>query len=78
MSQTDPEPERPDRRSRRRRADPGEAWNVVGTLLSGLAFWGLVGFAIDHLTGVGTIFLPIGLAVGLAAALYLIIYRAFH
>jgi hypothetical protein len=50
----------------------------VGTLVSGLAFWGMVGYAVDRLTGVGTVFLPIGLAVGLAAAIYLIIYRATH
>ena len=79
MNPPDPDPGRPDRqRGRRRGTDPGEAWNVVGTLVSGLAFWGLVGFAVDHLTGVGTVFFPIGLAVGMAAALYLIIYRAMR
>ncbi len=75
MSPTGPEP---GRNGRRRASDPGEAWNVVGTLVAGLAFWGLVGFAIDRVTGVGTVFFPIGLAVGLAAGLYLVIYRMLH
>jgi F0F1-type ATP synthase assembly protein I len=74
----DPEGGEPGRRDPRRRPDPGEAWNVVGTLVAGLAFWGFVGFAIDRITGVGTVFLPIGVAVGVAAGLYLIIYRMLH
>ncbi len=54
---------------------PGEAWNVFGTLIAGMAFWGLVGFGADRLFGFRALFLPIGLAVGMAAAMYLVIYR---
>jgi hypothetical protein len=76
MSPTDsgPGPKDPQRRG----FEASEAWNAVGTLVAGLAFWGLVGFAIDRVTGVGTVFLPIGLGVGVAAGLYLIIYRMLH
>jgi F0F1-type ATP synthase assembly protein I len=68
------------RRAPRRRPEhgPGEAWNVVGTLVAGTAFWGLVGYGIDRLTGLGTIFLPIGLVVGMAAAVYLVIYQTLR
>ncbi|OHV53283.1 MULTISPECIES: AtpZ/AtpI family protein [unclassified Pseudofrankia] len=57
---------------------PGEAWNAVGTLGAGIAFWGLVGWGIDRLTGLHDVFLPIGIILGLAAALYLVIYQALH
>jgi len=56
----------------------GEAWNAVGTLGAGIAFWGLVGWGIDRLTGLHHVFLPIGIVLGLAAALYLVIYQALH
>jgi hypothetical protein len=57
---------------------PGEAWNAVGTLAAGIAFWGLVGWGIDRLTGLHHVFLPIGIVLGLGLALYLIIYQALH
>jgi F0F1-type ATP synthase assembly protein I len=53
----------------------GEAWNIVGTLAAGMAFWAAVGYGVDRLAGTGTVFLPIGAVVGLAGALYLAIYR---
>ncbi|SBW28335.1 AtpZ/AtpI family protein [Protofrankia symbiont of Coriaria ruscifolia] len=54
----------------------GEMWNAFGTLLAGTGFWGLVGYGIDRVTGIGTVFLPVGVIVGMAASLYLVIYRA--
>lgn len=63
----------PDRR--RAPTDPGEGFNIIGTLLSGIAFWGLVGFGVDRLVGTDLLFLPIGVLLGLAAGLYLVIYR---
>ncbi|WP_322780740.1 AtpZ/AtpI family protein [Frankia sp. Cas4] len=53
-----------------------EAWTAVGTLLAGTGFWGLVGYGIDRLTGLGTVFLPVGVIVGMAASLYLVISKA--
>ncbi|WP_007514721.1 MULTISPECIES: AtpZ/AtpI family protein [Pseudofrankia] len=61
-----------------RERTPGEAWNAVGTLGAGIAFWGLVGWGIDRLTGLHNVFLPIGIVLGLAAALYLVIYQALR
>jgi F0F1-type ATP synthase assembly protein I len=66
--------------SPRRPYRPGDAseqvWNAFGTVLAGIAFWGLVGYGIDRAAGLGPIFLPIGLLLGAAASLYLVIYRA--
>ncbi|MBX6388235.1 MAG: AtpZ/AtpI family protein [Frankia sp.] len=55
---------------------PGEAWNVVGTLGAGIAFWGLVGWGIGRLTGLERVFLPLGFVLGAALAVYLVIYQA--
>ncbi|WP_076784688.1 hypothetical protein [Parafrankia discariae] len=54
---------------------PGEAWGVIGTLVAGGGFWGLVGLGIDRLAGFDALFFPIGLIVGIIASLYLVIYR---
>lgn len=58
--------------------DPGEAWNAIGTLGAGIGFWGLVGYGIDRLAGLNHVFLPIGFGIGMAAALYLVIYQALR
>jgi hypothetical protein len=54
---------------------PSEAWNIFGTLIAGMAFWGLVGFGLDRLLGFRALFLPIGLGLGIALSMYLVIYR---
>lgn len=54
---------------------PGEAWGIIGTILGGGGFWGLVGLGADRLLGFEALFFPIGLIVGVVAALYLVIYR---
>jgi ATP synthase protein I len=51
------------------------AWSIISTLISGMAVWGFVGWLIDRWTGHSALFLPIGVIVGVAAALYLIIVR---
>ena len=55
--------------------DPGAPWTVLGLLLGGLLAWGGIGFLLDRLFGFDALFLPIGLLVGLAGALYLILVR---
>ncbi|MCK9875855.1 F0F1-ATPase subunit family protein [Frankia sp. AgPm24] len=44
-------------------------------MAAGLGFWGAVGFGADRLLGFDGLFLPIGLAIGIGAAMYLVIYR---
>lgn len=51
-------------------------WSAVGYLMSGIAFWGFVGWAVDrwlvHTGGVAT---AIGVILGVVAAIYLIVKR---
>ena len=57
------------------RGDAGVAWSVLGLLLAGLAAWGGVGYLLDRWLGFRALFLPIGLLVGAAGAIWLIILR---
>ncbi len=54
--------------------DDGAAWSIVGYLLSGLLFWGGVGWAVDHWLHT-RYFLLAGLLLGAGAAMYLIWLR---
>lgn len=49
----------------------GEAWTILSYLISGILFWTLVGWGLDHLLGTGFL-LPIGMFVGAFAAIYLV------
>jgi ATP synthase protein I len=51
------------------------AWNIVSYLLSGMLVWGGVGWLLDTWTGHRALFLPIGLVLGVVAALYLVHLR---
>lgn len=53
---------------------PGDAWSVMGYLLSGMIIWGGAGWLLDRWLGT-TFLVLIGLLVGGAAALYLIYVR---
>jgi hypothetical protein len=55
--------------------DPGAAYVVIGLLLGGLLAWGGIGFLLDRLFGFRALFLPIGLLVGAAGAIWLIMLR---
>jgi len=54
--------------------DDGAAWSIVGYLLSGLLFWGGVGWALDHWLKTH-LFLLGGLLLGVSASIYLIWLR---
>ena len=49
-------------------------WAIVGTLISGMLVWGGIGWLIDWLLDV-EFALPIGLVVGVAGAIVLIVKR---
>jgi F0F1-type ATP synthase assembly protein I len=51
-----------------------EGWAVVGTLIAGMAVWGGVGWLLDRWLGTGA-FVPIGVIVGVASAIYLIVVK---
>ncbi|MFC4564506.1 hypothetical protein ACFO4E_21815 [Nocardiopsis mangrovi] len=50
-----------------------EGMTVVSYLLGGLAVWGGAGWLADRALGFETVFLPIGLVLGLVGSIYLII-----
>lgn len=51
------------------------AWSIISYLLSGLLVWGGVGWLVDRWLGKEAVFLPIGLLLGIAAAMYLVVVR---
>ena len=66
---TDPQPG-PPRASR----DANEAWSIVSYLISGMVFWGGLGWVLARWTGFEG-FIPIGLIIGIVVAFYLIWLR---
>jgi ATP synthase protein I len=49
-------------------------WSVFSYLLSGMIFYGLVGWIVSRVTHLAIIF-PVGMLVGLVLAIVLVIYR---
>lgn len=56
------------------RRDENAMWTIFGYLLSGLLFWGGVGYAADRWLGTGYLTLT-GLLVGMGGAIYLVWLR---
>jgi ATP synthase protein I len=54
--------------------DENAMWTIFGYLLSGLLFWGGVGYAADKWFGTGYLTLA-GLLVGMGGAIYLVWLR---
>lgn len=54
----------------------GEAWTALGTLVSGIAVWGGVGWVVDRLAGTSPILFVIGVLLGNFAGVYLIYVKA--
>lgn len=51
------------------------AWSITSYLLTGMLVWGGVGWLVDQWLGFETVFFPIGVLVGVGAALYLSIAK---
>lgn len=56
------------------RREENALWSIFGYLVSGLLFWGGIGWAADHFFGT-TYLVLIGLLVGMGGALYLVWLR---
>jgi F0F1-type ATP synthase assembly protein I len=63
-----------DGRSDRPRTGPGDAWTILGYLLSGLLVWGGAGFLVDKWLGT-RLFVLIGLLVGMGTSIYIVYIR---
>ncbi|GAA2721559.1 AtpZ/AtpI family protein [Actinocorallia aurantiaca] len=48
---------------------------ITSLLLSGMFFYGGIGWLVDRWVGTERVFLPIGIVLGLVAALYLVYVR---
>ena len=55
-------------------SDENAMWSIFGDLLSGLIFWGGIGYGLDKWLDKG-IFTLIGLLVGISGAIYLVWLR---
>ena len=53
-------------------ADTG--WAVTGTMLSGMAVWGGAGWLLDRWLDI-KVFLPVGVILGMAVAIYVVVVR---
>ena len=56
------------------RREENALWSIFGYLVSGLLFWGGIGWSADHFLNT-TYFTLIGLLVGIGGALYLVWLR---
>lgn len=64
-----------DQRPESDRTTPDAAWSIMSYLLGGMAVWGGAGWLLDRWTGHDALFMPIGVVVGISAAIYLIFIR---
>jgi F0F1-type ATP synthase assembly protein I len=65
-----PRPAGPERRGSG--ADTG--WSIIGTMISGMAVWGGAGWLIDRWLDT-RVFFPVGIILGMAAAIYIVVAR---
>jgi F0F1-type ATP synthase assembly protein I len=49
-------------------------WSIIGTLVAGVLAWGFIGWLLDRWLGTGYL-VAVGIIVGMAGAMYLIIKR---
>ena len=63
----------PGRRGELSAADFG--WTSLGYLISGMAFWGFIGWLIDHWIGTHGIAIGIGVIIGAGLGIYLVMLR---
>ncbi len=78
MAEDDPargEPRpRPARPAAPRGSGTETGWAVIGTLISGMAVWGGAGWLLDRWLDT-RVFLPVGIILGMAVAIYLVVAR---
>ena len=55
-------------------SEDNQGWSVFSYLISGMVFYGLVGWLVSRATHIGILF-PLGMIVGLILAIVLIIFR---
>jgi F0F1-type ATP synthase assembly protein I len=59
-----------------RRGEPtSTAWTALGYLLAGMAVWGFAGWLVDRWLGTGGIAIGIGIVLGSAGGIFLVMKR---
>jgi F0F1-type ATP synthase assembly protein I len=58
----------------RRQSGADTGWAVTGTLISGMAVWGGAGWLLDRWLDI-VVFFPVGIILGMAVAIYLVVKR---
>ena len=53
----------------------GLGWAVTGTMVSGIAVWGGIGYLVDRLAGTPHVFTAIGAVLGSLGATYIVYLR---
>jgi hypothetical protein len=53
-----------------------QAWSTLGYLIAGVGVWGVVGWLVDSWLGLGGVATGIGVLVGAAGGIYLVIRRS--
>ena len=56
-------------------AGMGTGWAVTGTMVSGIAVWGGIGYLVDRLAGTPHVFAAIGAVLGSLGATYIVYLR---
>ena len=67
MSESEPPREPPGRGA-------GVVWSILGTMIAGVLAWGFIGWLLDQWLGTRYL-VAVGIIVGMAGAMYLIIKR---
>ena len=68
--ETRPRPAGPARRG----SGTDTGWSIIGTMISGMAVWGGAGWLLDRWLDT-RVFLPVGIILGISAAIYLVVKR---
>jgi F0F1-type ATP synthase assembly protein I len=73
------DPDRGDARPRpagpaRRGSGADTGWSIIGTMISGMAVWGGAGWLLDRWLDT-RVFLPVGIILGMAVAIYIVVAR---
>lgn len=70
-----PTPPAPDKSPHGRGSPSDEAWGGVSTLIAGMVLWGGVGWLVDRWVGTFPALTAVGLILGMAGAIYLVIVK---
>lgn len=55
--------------------DAGQGWTALGYLIAGMAVWGFIGWLVDRWLHTGGIATGIGVVLGMAGGIYLVVRR---